>query len=288
MRLFLLLIAFVFASITTYAQSNPEVYVGDISFDNGNLIISALQNVSNSPGYDNQPSFHPNGRHLFYVSTRGDANQDILSFDIKTGAKAWITNLEGGEYSPTVTPDPLYLSSIWLKPDGEQLLWKFPIDGGKPKVVVPDEVIGYHTWFDKKTIYAFVLGEPQTFVEFKLGRKDSKKVIANNPGRSIHKIPGTELISFVDKSNSDNWFVKAYDPKDGTMKSLTETPEGSEDMFWVDENSFVIGSGNTLRLWKEGHGYMPEVPVFDSDGTISRVSLSPDRTKIAIVFAETD
>lgn len=262
--------------------------MGDISFEGESFTISGLQNISNSPGYDNQPSFHPNGRHLFYVSTRDSANQDILSFDFKTGAKAWITDLEGGEYSPTVTPDPLFLSSIWLKPDGEQLLWKFPIDGGKPKVLVPDEVIGYHTWFDKKTIYAFVLGNPQTFVEFKLGRKGSKKVIANNPGRSIHKIPGTELISFVDKSDPDSWLVKAYDPSEGAMKPLTETPEGSEDMFWVDGESFIIGSGNTLRLWKEGHGYAPEVQIFDRNGTISRVSLSPDRTKIVIVFAETD
>ncbi len=288
MRLFLLLIAFVLMSVPGQAQSNPEVYLGTISFDNETFTITELQNISNSPGYDNQPSFHPNGRHLFYVSTRGDANQDILSFDIKTGAKAWITDLEGGEYSPTVTPDPLYLSSIWLKPDGEQLLWKFPIDGGKPKVVVPDEVIGYHTWFDKKTLYTFVLGDPQTFVEFKIGRKGSRKVIANNPGRSIHKIPGKELISFIDKSNPDSWLVKYYDPTEELIASITETPEGSEDMFWVDGEHFLIGTGNALRLWKEGHGYTPEVKVFDREGTISRIALNPDRTKIAIVFAETD
>lgn len=288
MRFSIILLSLVLSSTLSYGQSNPEVYLGNISFDNGMFTITELQNISNSPGYDNQPSFHPNGRHLFFVSTRDSANQDIMSLDIKTGAKTWITNLEGGEYSPTVMPDPLFISSIWLKPDGEQLLWRFPIDEGKPKVLVPDEVIGYHTWFDKKTLYAFVLGDPQTFVEFKLGRKGSRKVIANNPGRSIHKIPGTELISFVDKSNSDSWLVKAYDPSEGAMKPITETPAGSEDMFWVDGESFVIGSGNSLKLWKEGHGYTPDIQVFDQAGTISRVSLSPNRTKIAIVFAAMD
>lgn len=63
-------------------------------------------------------------------------------------------------------------------------------------------------------------------------------------------------------------------------------PEGSEDMFWIDASSFLIGQGNGLMMWKEGHGFIAPKPIFEKAGLISRIALSQDRTKIAIVFAE--
>ncbi len=266
------------------AQGNPEIYLADISFSDESFTISNLTNISNSPGYDNQPSFLPDGSGVLFTSDRGEST-DIKLYSIESKTSSWLTNSEGGKYSPTVTPDRNFFSSIWLKPDGEQLLWKYSLSGGEPEVIVPNEVIGYHSWFDEQTLYTFVLGDNATFVEFKLGDRISRKVIATSPGRSIHKIPGKEEISFIDKNEADNWIIKSYDPDSKKIKVFTSTPENSEDMYWVNSSSFLIGNGNSLMLWKEGHGYTNPIQIFENEGVISRISISPDRTKVAIVFS---
>lgn len=266
------------------AQSNPEVYLGDFTLNDNGFSISNLENISNNPGYDNQPSFIPNMPALLFSSQQGEST-DIRLYDYEQKNSIWLTSSEGGKYSPTIMPEQDSFSAIWLKPDGEQLLWKFPLTEGEAEVIVPDEVIGYHSWFNEYTLYTFVLGEPFTLVEFDLKNK-TRTILANNPGRSIHKIPGKELVSFVDKNDTTQWVVKTYNPDSKEIKTLTETPDGSEDMFWIDTSSFLIGQANGLLMWKEGHGYTAQNPLFDAEGVISRIALSPERTKIAIVFTE--
>lgn len=273
-----------FITAQVNAQSNPEVYLGDFKLTEDGFVISNLENISNNPGYDNQPSFIPNMPALLFSSQRGEST-DIALFDFEQGNSIWITGSEGGKYSPTVMPDSDYFSSVWLKPDGEQLLWKFPLAEGRPEVIVADEVIGYHSWFDENRLYTFVLGDTFTFVEFDL-KENSRTVIATNPGRSIHKVPELNEVSFIDKNDPNQWIVKTFDPKTRKIRTLTATPDGSEDMYWIDSESFLIGKENSLLMWKEGHGYKAPVTVFESNGTISRITLNPERTKIAVVFEE--
>lgn len=283
MKSLLILFFLFFSTKLTQAQNNPEVYLADISFSDEEFTISNLKNISNSPGYDNQPSFLPDGSGVLFSAERGEST-DIKLYNINTEESRWLTNSEGGKYSPTITPDGIHFSSIWLKPNGEQLLWKFPLSGGEPQILIQNEVIGYHAWFNETDLYTFVLGDNFTFVEFKLGERISRKVIATSPGRSIHKIPGIEEISFVDKNDSTIWFVKSYNPNTKQIRTITTTPKNAEDMYWIDSRSFLIGNGSTLLEWKEGHGLRKPVTIFDEEGVISRISINPDRTKIAIVF----
>lgn len=281
----ILLLLFSFTFLSVQAQTNPEVYLADIQFSEMSFSISNLKNISDNLGYDNQPSFLADGSGVLFSSERGEST-DIKLYDIKTKKSTWLTNSEGGKYSPTVTPDGDHFSSVWLKPDGEQLLWKFPLSCGTPEIIVLNEVIGYHSWFNESTLYTFVLGENFTFVEFKLGENISRKVLATSPGRSIHKVPGKNEVSFIDKNDSKNWLIKSYNPETKKVGTITSTPSNSEDMFWINSSSFLIGKDNQLMTWKEGHGLSNGTPIFEMDGVISRISLSPDRTKIAIVFEQ--
>ncbi len=275
---------FLLFSTQIIAQPNPEVYVGDFEYSDGGITIQNLKNVSQSPFYDNQPSFLPDGSGFLYASIRPDESSlDIRQYNFDSDTNTWITDLPGGEYSPTVMPDQNYFSVIRSEP--EQLLWKIPLAEGEASVLVPNEIIGYHTWYDESTLYTFVLSEPFTFVEFKLGDKIQREVIAENPGRSIHKVPGKNEVSFVDKSDSTNWVVKTYSPGEQMFKTLVSTPEISEDMFWIDGETFLIGEGNNLMVWNEVAGYTGPYKIFDDEsGQITRLALSPNRDKIALVF----
>jgi len=44
--------------------------------------VGAAVNITNNAGYDNQPSFAPDGGSLFFTSIRGGATTDIYRYDI--------------------------------------------------------------------------------------------------------------------------------------------------------------------------------------------------------------
>ena len=55
------------------AQPAPstDIYVASIAAKGDVLTIGTPENISKSPGYDNQPFFTPDGRSLLFTSDRG-------------------------------------------------------------------------------------------------------------------------------------------------------------------------------------------------------------------------
>ena len=57
------------------AASQPpdtEIFLASLSVRDGKVEIGKPINISNSPGYDNQPSFTPDGAAVLFTSVRGD------------------------------------------------------------------------------------------------------------------------------------------------------------------------------------------------------------------------
>ena len=69
-------------------------------------------NISNSPGYDNQPSFLPDSSAVLFSSNRDGKQTDIYRYDLATKALKQLTNTVDLEYSPAVTPDGKTFSVI--------------------------------------------------------------------------------------------------------------------------------------------------------------------------------
>ena len=98
------------------------------------LTVARPVNISNSPGYDNQPSFTPDGRHILFTSIRGGGQTDIYRYTIASRELSRVTETPESEYSPTVTPDRAHISVIRVEKDGTQRLWQFTLDGQKPEL----------------------------------------------------------------------------------------------------------------------------------------------------------
>ena len=269
------------------AQNNTEVYLFDLKKEGETYTISKPVNISDSPGYDNQPHFLPDGSAVLFSSTR-KGQTDVLRYDLSDGSKTWLTNSEGSEYSPTVMPDGEHFSTIILEEDGTQQLWKYPLEGGDAEVLISDIVIGYHAWYDTNTLYSFVLGEPATLQKSNL---DTGKhtVITENPGRSLHKIPDSGHISLVDKSDSTQWIIKSINPETGNITSLAETLSESEDMAWSPSGYIFMGKGPYLYINNpEANSTWTEIAnfgVWDLTG-ITRLAIGHDGDKIAVVVQQ--
>src|SRR5947209_14779317 len=74
--------------------------------------VTAARNITNTPGYDNQPFFTPDGASILFTSNRGATQTDIYRYDIAGARTTRVTNTPEGEYSPTVTPDGAHISVI--------------------------------------------------------------------------------------------------------------------------------------------------------------------------------
>src|SRR5256884_6786780 len=170
------------------APPSSDIYIIDVKSYDGELEFSPPVKINATTGYNNQPFFLPNGRSILYTSIR-DKQADIYRYDISTKATTQITNTPESEYSPTLMPDEKNISVVRVEADGTQRLWKFPLAGGAPSLVLENiKPVGYHLWVDDDTLALFVLGKPNTLqlVDLRTGKA---QVIADNPGRILRRVP---------------------------------------------------------------------------------------------------
>src|SRR5471030_1094663 len=197
-------------------------------------------NITNSPGYDNQPAFTPDGAVILFTSIRGGGTQtDIYRYDIASGATRRVTSTPKSEYSPTVTPDEAHISVIRVEADGTQRLWRFTLDGRQPELVLADvKPVGYHAWADDHTLALFVLGQPAT-LQLADTRTGKAEIIARNVGRSVQRIPSrgnvSGTISFVERdlTAAGNGVpvlaIRELDPKTRRVTPLVAAVAGARE-----------------------------------------------------------
>ena len=277
-----LIILFLLTCPTAYLFSQPdtEIYLMDLRRYPDGLIIEKPINISGNPGYDNQPSFWSDGESVLYARNV-EGQTEIARYYLGSGNTLIITNTFGGsEYSPTLMPDGR-ISSIRLDTTGLQLLYAYTFKG-IDEVLVPELKIGYHAWINSTDIVAFVLGEPATMQIVNTATRKAR-IVGENIGRSLHKIPGSSFFSYVDKG-TEKWMIKSMNPETGESRNLIPTLEGAEDYCWTSKEEIIMGSGSKLYVWQKGAVWI-EFADLSKHGisNIKRVAISPDGKKLAVV-----
>lgn len=260
-----------------------EVYLASLTSGAKSAVTGPLVNISQSPGYDNQPSYLPDGRAVLFTSDRVDRQTDIFRYDITSKAVTRLTQDSDNEYSPLVMPGGRRFSVVH---GDEQSLWSYDLDGSNGRLLYQHRgKIGYHVWVDANVVGVFVLGDrgqPNTLqiVDLETGRAT---VIASSIGRALLMQPGTGQLTFVDKSQRDHWTVKRVDPRTRSVATLVETPAGSEDCAWDPATGqLLMGSGTKILGWSPAdpaHGWRALGDlVSDGIANITRLAVSPVAT----------
>ncbi len=275
--------------ISTFSLAQPasEIYLFDLTIKKNKISVSDGKNISNHKGYDNQPFFHPKDPVLYYTQADTSGRTDIIEFDYSKSATKRITETSEREYSPTLTPDGKFLSCIIQRDGGAQDLGKYPAIGGSPQVLIDNLKVGYHAWVNDSDLILFVLGEPNTLRWYSLSNK-SDSIIAGNIGRSLHEIPGTHAMSFVDKSG-ENWVIKRLDTRTKVVTNIVNTLPAREDLTWTPDGKVIMSDGEKLFYfhpgvsdnWQEIEG----AAALKLKG-ITRLSVNKKANKIAIVAGE--
>ncbi len=277
-----------FLSASAAAQPATEIYVFDLSARKNSITISNPENITRHKGYDNQPAFHPTAPQLFYASFNDDGRSDIRMYDLETKKTVNITETSEREYSPTVTPDNGHLSCIIQRDNNAQDLGKYPIEGGAAEVIIDNLIVGYHVWADNSHLALFVLGTPNTLHYLRLPTKKDT-ILAENIGRSLHKIPRAGAISFVHKVSEKEWLIKRVDNETMAITTIAPTLPGRDDLCWLPDGRILMSDGTDLFYLKPGPSatwMKVNRPASTQIKGISRIAVGVGGKKIALVVTE--
>jgi hypothetical protein len=256
----------------------------DLKENNHQISVSNPVNITSRKGYDNQP-FFINNHQLLYTAGIG-SQTDIMRYDVKSHKANQLTNTPESEYSPTLTLDGKYFSTVRVEKDSTQRLWKSPLHGGKPTLVTPNvDSIGYHCWIDANTLALFILTKPFSLQIVNI-RTGMVRKVAGNIGRCTARIPGENAISLVVMETATTGVIKKLNLKDFSITTITKTYGESEDYAWTPSGTLITGHNGILykfnpktdKDWKM---------VTDLNNTpiknFGRIAISPDGKRIVLV-----
>ena len=296
------LAAFAFAA-TTFAQSPTptptatppasDIFVMEVGTQRNKKTkevepkFSEPKKITDYAGYNNQPFFLPDGHRILYTSIR-NGQADVYQYDLKNGQTTQVTNTPESEYSPTLMPDGKNISVVRVEKDGTQRLWKFPLAGGPPSLILENvKPVGYHHWIDDHTLALFVLGatgKPNT-LQIANTRTGEAVVVAENPGRILRKVPNRNQFSFVHKISDQHWEIKYFDMRSHTIASFIETLPGVEDYAWMNGKLLMGKDAKLYEVTPLSGGHWKEIADFSKAGIkrITRIAVSGNRIAIVAV-----
>lgn len=275
-------------SSQTPASQPPDTDIFLATFSGrGPSAVARAVNITHTPGYDNQPSFTPDGASIFFTSNRGATQTDVYRYDIAADTITRVTDTPEGEYSPTVTPDGQHISVIRVEGDGTQRLWQFTLQGGQPELVLERvKPVGYHAWVDDHTLALFVLGQPAT-LQLADTRSGNAVEIARGISRSVQRVPRTGTISFVDTDEDGSLMVRELDPKTRAVTTIVAAVAGAKeaDLAWTPDGQLLMAEKDVLYGYKRDATSWTRLADLAALGMhgVTRLAVSPKGDRIAMV-----
>jgi WD40 repeat protein len=281
---------FLLISSNLFAQlPNTDIWLLDVQNNKDTIILSNPVNITNRPGYDNQPTFSPDGKYLLYTSIRDEKQSDIYKYDLKTKKISQFTNTPAtSEYSPTFIPDGKNISVVMVESDSAQRLWKFPIKGGAPSLIMDKiDSVGYHCWLNKDMIALYLITNP-----FQLAFAD----VNNQRLTTIEKDTICRGMSVQNVFPADPHFIYAYNDKfiAVNLKTNKKLPFclknlPGEDFCFINSTNMIMPDGaklyrNISRYADSGKDWSLTADLTKLGlKKITRIAVNKDGTKMAIV-----
>ena len=270
----------------SFAQSNTEVFVMDLDFNENEFKIENVLNISNNKGYDSQPFFIDNEQLLY---ARTDQNQtNIAKYHLEDKSLEYICKTTiGGEYSPQKIPNTNFYSAVRLDTTDLQRLYKYDSESNTSQLLIDDLQVAYYSFYDENTLLSSVLsGSNLDLVISNLSKKTNDTLLIK-VGRSIHKVPNNKnTMSYTSINDEGNMDIFQLDISTLESFFVAQLPVEIQDHIWLNESTLLIGSLDKLFLldlfgngdWK----LVADLSKYQLKN-ITRLALNPNGSKLAIV-----
>jgi len=268
-------------SATVGAPEGTDVWLLELVEEADALRAVEPRNLTNRPGYDNQPYFMPAGELLF-VQMEGERT-DLWRWNAETERSTRVTATpQESEFSPTPIPESEGgISYIRSKTETSGRLWRMPRAGAAAEIVFADlGPVGYHAWFDADYVALWRLQDPSLLQLVELDTQETR-TLATGVGRSPQSVPNRRAVSFT-RATDDGTVVEVYDLDRNRTEALALLPEGGEFHAWTPNGILLSSAGSRVFSWREG-GWQQVVDLAHLRLNLSRLAVSPDGTQLALV-----
>lgn len=266
---------------TTATAPETDVWLLELVREGDTLRADSPRNITDRPGYDNQPSFTPDG-DLMFVQMEGERT-DIWRWNSEAERSTRVTATPNqGEYSPTPIPETESgISYIRSPDDSSGRLWRMPQEGADAEIIFADiGPVGYHAWFDANYVALWRLQEP-SLLQLVEVQTQATRTIATAVGRSPQSVPNRRAVSFT-RATERGTLVEVYDLDLDSTDELAILPEGGDFHAWTPDGVLLSSAGSRVFAWQNGD-WQQLVDLDHLGLTLSRLAISPDGSRLALV-----
>lgn len=263
------------------APQGTDVWLLELVQENNALRAVEPRNITDRPGYDNQPHFTPAG-DLLFVQMEGERT-DLWQWNSETETSTRITATpEQSEFSPTPIPGSAGgISYIRSPTDTSGRLWRMPQADAAAEIVFPDiGPVGYHAWFDADHVALWLLQDPSVLQLVELDTQ-AAQTLATGVGRSPQSVPGRRAVSFT-RATDDGTVVELYDLDLARTEVVALLPEGGDFHAWTPDGVLLSSAASQVFAWRDD-AWQEVVDLAHLGLELTRLAVSPGGTHLALV-----
>ncbi len=292
----LVAIWFVAISGQLIAQEQPalqlpecDIFLFDLKNEADSFQLSNVRNITNRPGYDNQPWFTADSQSIVYTANGKPDRTDVFEYFVDSQETKQVTDTPNQEYSPQSSPDNQSISFVTDGETANQSVWIADRATGNETWLLENqgqrEPVGYYSW-NRKTDHILYWSRYGFAVQ--LVKRDGSMahyVTGNAPPSTPHIIPGTDLFSFLHRQDNGQIWLKELNPETLAVRPLTAISGSNNNYCWTPRKQVLMIIDDKLNLWSEADGDWKEVAQLESFGIQNgtRLMVSPDGKKLAVV-----
>lgn len=263
--------------------SGTDVWLFALQDDGARMV----QRVTDRDGYDNQPMFTLDGRHLLFSSDR-TGHVETWSYDLETGESAQLTGPPADKFSPTPIPGTegqafsvVYDDTLSASPI-KQGLWRFAVDGSAAPAPIADiDMVAYYTWIGTDQVLLLRLGEPNT-LQLLNTADSSTEIIEEGLVLSLHRIPGEEASAYFIFQEDGPATIKRFDWATKAVSDLAPGLHGSKYFGITNAGTLLMVGDGMLFAFAPGEDTdWREITDLGLSGD-SRIAISPDGSLMAV------
>lgn len=267
-----------------------DIFLFDMEETGDEMKISNGRNITQRPGYDNQPWFTPDSQSVLFTANRKPDRTDVFEYFIESGETKQVTDSPTQEYSPQISGDNKTLSFVTDGETANQSIWQIERGSQQANWLLANqgerEPVGYYSW-NHDTGYILYWSR----YGFNMRLVHQSKVLSHYvSGDAVpstpHIIPDTKCFSFLHRQGNGEVWIKELDPESLAVRPLTAVRGNNHNYGWTPGGWIVMCDGQQLYRWspESENGWQP-VADLASHGLqgVTRVAISPDGKKLAIV-----
>jgi len=268
--------------------ANSEIYLFNLIYKEGSYSVNNGRNISNNDDYDSQPYFMPNSQSVLFTSARDGKQTDIYEYDIQTKKIAQLTETDHSEFSPKPLGTTGNVSFVSEGFNPYQSVWQLDRKSGKQSWLLnTKEPVGYYQ-YDEPTGNVLFWSRYGWSVQY-LNLKDNQNRFVSGHAKpsSPQKIPNSDAFSFVHRQTNGMTWIKAFNPKDFSIKHIAPIFDANHDYAWAPNGDILRFDGSHLSVWPLDNQTFYWKRLQDLSqfvkGKLGRLSISDDGRHLALV-----